>query len=284
MHARMHTHTHTLTCSTFSQFHTGGVPATCTSNFWTMHTNTCHFQVTVNLSQRKTFFVVHALWRITKCQLQLKWNNYVAAVCGKCSAAEEGASTEACQGGGGGKTGCVGGEKQSGGAAQIILYNKRVGCLHNGLCWRRHWLVIVSRDKTILFQCCNNMETYRHQTASICLVIRDLFNHHSQCQWWCVCVVLLLLVCVGGGGVLFFQLKCLDIVVLFSQHFLPAPVFKHNYNVYYIYIYIWLSFSALHPVSVFAVFRQTQHYRCFSLFAVFRWRCFCLSSMIVLFL
>ena len=68
----------------------------------------------------------------------VKWNNYVAAVCGKCSTAEEGASAEACQGGGGGKTGCVAGEKQSGGAAQIILYNKRVGCLRNGLCRCRH--------------------------------------------------------------------------------------------------------------------------------------------------
>ena len=44
--------------------------------------------------------------------------------------------------------------------------------------------------------------------------------------------------CVVVVGVLFFQFKCLDIVVLFSQHFLPAPVFKHNYNVYYIYMIV----------------------------------------------
>ena len=36
-------------------------------DFWTMHTKMSHFQVTVNHSHRKTFFVVHALWRITKC-------------------------------------------------------------------------------------------------------------------------------------------------------------------------------------------------------------------------
>ena len=68
-HTLTHTHTHTLkhteahthTCwhaihFYFCSFAQEGVPATYTSNYWTMHTKTSHFQVTVNHSPRNIIY------------------------------------------------------------------------------------------------------------------------------------------------------------------------------------------------------------------------------------
>ena len=79
-HAHTQSHWHAIHFCSFTQ---AGLPANCTSNFWSMHTETSRFQLSPCKPQsQKNVFVVHAFWRITKCQLQvqLTWNNDVAVV------------------------------------------------------------------------------------------------------------------------------------------------------------------------------------------------------------